>query len=1439
MGAFERSPSFGIMTNEANRRAIVNQGAFFSPYYLFDVLGRQHEAELDPIGREANRRLLRQAYRKAAARFGESGSKPGEAWQAWYEELFTALGFTADVLRRLEAPVDAGRHGLTPISHGAFVSNAAEGAPPLVFVDLHGFGKDLDRSRYPEAGKAAAHASFSIEPIARAIEFALDQSETRWAIVANGERLRLYRKGGSVARQYLEVDFAPLFDGDRTDEWTAFWGLFRYDAFVPGDDGKCLLDRVLEESQRHAARIADDLRENIVLAVEALIQGVLDEPANRNVVDRSDQRVVQQLFEESLYFLYRLLFVLYAESRDLLPLGESPIYRDTYSLEHLRDLADRDLHADDYGKTYYIESLRTLFTMLRVGFPNVNRSLAAPPFRIPPFNGQLFDASRTALLDQCRIGDRAMREVVRELSLSRPRRRSDRRERYSYADLGVDQLGSIYEGLLVFEPMIVGEHMVVARVKGEERLLTREQAEEHGLPLVEGSERKPGDFVLRVWGGRRKGSGSYYTPQEITAFLVKEALEPLVEPIVQGCAERDERGRPRRNPDDILELKVCDPAMGSAAFLVQACRYLAEAYGRARIAAGLDEDGRISQDELAHYKRRVAERCLYGVDLNPMAVELAKVSLWLETLSGDRPLTFLDARLRCGNALVGAPLRDQDGVLNIDRILSIPDAALEEVSKEATKEQKATARERIKRNREQVKRVQQQRSGQMLLPDDDAFSVADFEQALADTLERRRELEISDAAKSVADAVQLIHAKQRMLASLEHGPTSRYRRAKLVLDLWCAVWFWPIPGTELPSHEAQGSDDDHSATIIVPEPPTTARYLDLAARILAADEAALNALEHEPLLATAIHVTAEQRFFHWELEFPELWRDAFGNSKLQGGFDVMVGNPPWEQIKFDKQMFFQNLCSFFDLIAPEQAQQWAANCLETDELAARTYHRSQRLIIQLSHYLRYSNTYQAQFGGRSPDLYRAFGERFLQITRPNGLLSILLPSAIYSLDGSSALRKVLFNHTEILLLISIENRNQLFPIHAQLRIVCLVTRKGERTSEFPAKFYINPGFIPSKEELLSSLSAIHVDNIVISMDTVKIMDPDNLTIRGYLRQRDVDISKKLYLSGYNVALARSEGVLELTQSFNRSVHMKRLNTNGIGLPVLSGRNIHQFTATYTPPIYWIESINVPHVGQLAKTLEQPVLAYRMTAHPTNEVTLIGTIIPPSMATDYKLNLIICRDERQFNLPFLCGWLNSLVINYCLRQFHAGTDIKQSTVEQLPLPRNNTILFDVSRRTLALIYDSTNYQDLLVRYGMSTIYAVADIVSRAQLRAEIDALVADLYGLSEEDFAYILTTFPLLDRDQPALAGDVDDKGQPRSYITRDMALLELFKLRGKQPPADIVAFFAASGADISGITGPLRDLRERVDAALALGAVAYVPSGRGGKGEEEVGKEEE
>ena len=696
--------------------------------------------------------------------------------------------------------------------------------PPLLFVDLHPFGTDLDHDHYTglASGRNRRHTTDITDvPISRAIEFTLDHNQTPWALLSSGSELRLYRKGGSIARQNLKIDFFALFDNDDDKEWLAFWGLFRLAAFAPAASSttslvgekstspqRCLLERVIEESQRHATKIANDLRDNVVRAVEALLQGVFDAPTNRHLWNGilEGRRVpgeeqLKTLFKESIYFLYRLLFILYAESRDLLPVGDSEIYRNAYSMEHLREMAERrEIKPEDYDKTYYIQTLRTLFSLLRNGYPRRNpaarnmtaqaKATSISPFVISPYNGQLFDPERTELLDQCHIPDRAVREAILELSLSHPKNRFERRERYSYADLGVDQLGSIYEGLLVYEPFIAEQAMVEARIKSEVRLVPREQADDLELPYDPETIKPAGSFLLRIWGGRRKGSGSYYTPQEITAFLVKNALAPLVEPIAEGCAQRDDEGKLLHSADEILKIKVCDPAMGSGAFLVQACRYLGEAYGRALIAEGRSENERISADDLARYKRRVAEKCIYGVDLNPLAVELAKVSLWLETLAHDRPLTFLDAHLRCGNALIGAPLRDQKGKFDPSIISFLPAEVYGRASNLDSKVNMSLLNKLKAENRKQVSQL---RAGQRTI-----FSSKEERDIFAEYERQRFQMEESDEDKSLEDAVALVHHKHEMLQAALSGDKSSTLHFKKLCDLWCAIWFWPFDTALLP-----------------------------------------------------------------------------------------------------------------------------------------------------------------------------------------------------------------------------------------------------------------------------------------------------------------------------------------------------------------------------------------------------------------------------------------------------------------------------------------------------------------------------------------------------------------------------------------------------------------------------------------------------------------
>lgn len=1479
------------------RRGVENQGGFLTPYYLFELLGRQHEEELGPAGREPSRRLLKYTFRQAMRGWGESQQTLAQTWQLWYGTLFQALGFPG--LRRLETPVETTRHGLVPISYAFFLNEQAD-SEHLLFVDLHPFGTDLDQASYldPKARRTRWHAEADItrEPLSRAIEFALDHNQTRWALLSNGSELRLYRKGGSIARQYLKIDFPALFDNDDDKEWLAFWGLFRLAAFLPASQNtqdahkisdaeapRCLLDRVIEESQRHATRIANDLRENMVRAVEALLQGIIDSPVNRHLWQGEllgkripDEEQLKALFKETIYLLYRLLFLLYSESRDLLPVGDSFIYRDAYSLEHLREVAERRIiRQEDYDKTYYIQTLRTLFDLLRNGFPHRNPALKDAPnqakrlttaaFVISAYNGQLFDPERTALLNTCHIPDRAMREVILELSLSHPKRRGERPERYSYADLGVDQLGSIYEGLLVYEPYIADEAMVDARVKNEIRLIPREQADDLELPYDPEAIKPAGSFLLRIWGGRRKGSGSYYTPQEITAFLVKDALAPLVEPIVEGCTQRNAKGKPLRSAEEILQIKVCDPAMGSGHFLVQACRYLGDAYGRALIAEGRNLKERVTTDDLALYKRRVAEKCLYGVDLNPLAVELAKVSLWLETLARDRPLTFLDAHLRCGNSLIGAPLRGQTGKLDLSRLLFLPTEAYGKATKEDTQQFKDLLKELAAANRKQLKaQAKQLETRQITLMGD-----ADLLQAIADYGQRRAQLEESDEQKSIEEAVALVHYKQELLRETFTSRESQIRRLKQLCDLWCAAWFWPDGAS------VEVTDTNGVTTQIPLLAPKTIPYYDLGSMIF--DLPVLQVPEHaDEYLKTARKLAEEEmRFFHWELEFPEVWYDNMTGEPLSnGGFDVIVGNPPWEIIKPNSQEFWSNYLPTFRTLGKQAALKAAQSLRAEPEIDAK-WRQYVKEINQRVNVFKQESFYTRQ-GGGDVNTYKLFLERMARLIRIGGTFSVVVPSGIYTDKNCTALREMIFFQGIPHFVLSVENRKEIFPIHRSTKVVLLSGEKKEGMSKqsgdtptvaslfLVGKDPTGRDLAPSLAELKTILPEVRRMLFHQPIEVIKKLAPDTFSLLEFKSQREMEVILQIYSNHPLLGNTLADTWNMVTQrEFHMTDDSRFFNTRSEGWPLWEGKMIYQFTCDYAPPKYWIDQnaglteltrkIAIEDYQASDVWLEEPPklgctdfrLVHREVASNTNEVTLIASVLPPHTFVGHTINIFTqwtylpkphftwVKHFDESNKLYLATLLNSFVINFIIRQ-KVSAHVSMFLLGQLPVPRLSAT-HPVSQALVPLAARLTcvderfaplwealaqQHSGSMTEQWLPTC-VVRDPSERAHLRAEIDARVANLYGLREEDFAYILSTFPLLDRDQPALPGE------PKSFITRDLALLALFTLRGKMPPVDIVIFFAKVDIDIHQQTGPLIDLRERVRVATEdLGAVAYMPSGR-------------
>ncbi len=492
-------------------------------------------------------------------------------------------------------------------------------------------------------------ASFEVQNPSYQIDYYLKATGLTWGILTNGRQWRLLHRESSYRLDtYYEVDLIALLEqADVSDHaWLQamgyFYLFFRQAAFQPDARGHCFLADVLASSHAYAVALEEDLRESAYLALELLMQGFYD--YGHNKLEAEDLDAVH---ENSLYLLYRLLFVLYGESRGLLPLDNRQ-YRELFSFNRLKQKIAGQL---DSGVTIpkrsdnYYAQLQNLFRLINGNDPDFNAEV-----KVPRYNGGLFDPQQHPFLDIYTVGDYAFMHAV-DL-LCRRVSETGAKEFADYRTLNVRHLGSIYEGLLEYRPRRATVPMVAVRRNNGEHWMPAEEAPAGAKVLA---RRAPGEVYLATDKGERKATGSYYTPQYIVAYIVEQTLRPLVEEEPDQQTRSAQEGE--RFVDKILSLKVLDPAMGSGHFLVEATDYLARALATAPYVQTDEHEG-ARESDLNHWRRRVVERCIYGVDKNPLAVELAKLSLWLTTFAGDKPLGFLDHHLKCGDSLVGARVAD-------------------------------------------------------------------------------------------------------------------------------------------------------------------------------------------------------------------------------------------------------------------------------------------------------------------------------------------------------------------------------------------------------------------------------------------------------------------------------------------------------------------------------------------------------------------------------------------------------------------------------------------------------------------------------------------------------------------------------------------------------------------------------------------------------------
>jgi type I restriction-modification system DNA methylase subunit len=627
------------------------------------------------------------------------------------------------------------------------------------------------------------------------IDFYLRATDLKWGILTNGRLWRLYYRDLSYRLDvYYEVNLPELLEqGD--EEFTYFAAFFAQKAFLRDEQGGCFLDRAYKGSLAYATSLSKALKDNVYEALRLLTEGFLRFPSNGLAPEDLDR-----IRENAFVVIYRLLFILYAEHRGFLPL-ENLDYRGTYSLQALaKEIAQKvDGQAGlSPAASGYWSRLQDLFRMIDAGDAALG---------IPPYNGGLFEESRHPELGQWRIGDSYLARAVDMLTRAAAAERTGRGF-VSYRELSIRELGSIYEGLLEHRPRIAEEPMVVVRDDKTERVIPESEAQ--GKNVL--GRYEPGEVYLTLHRGERKATGSYYTPDYIVKYIVANTLGPLIEEKKLSGGDLVEA---------TLALKVLDPAMGSGHFLVEATDFLARTLVEALGGAPTEPE----EDDIRWARREVVERCIYGVDLNPLAVELAKLSLWLHTVARDKPLNFLDHHLRCGNSLVGAWVKE---------LGALP----------------GQATPKIKRAGRKALQVQPNTLWQGWFYQNVATAVDNY-------------FRIGEFS---TDTLQAIRTKENLY---EVGRTALERYFQ-VANVWTSICF----GNGVPLQE----------------------YDNLLSNIRAVKDEWENQARHG-WFQRAQEIGEARRFFHWELEFPEVFFDRNGQRLENPGFDAVVGNPPWLGIR--------------------------------------------------------------------------------------------------------------------------------------------------------------------------------------------------------------------------------------------------------------------------------------------------------------------------------------------------------------------------------------------------------------------------------------------------------------------------------------------------------------------------------------------------------------
>lgn len=1128
-------------------------------------------------------------------------------------------------------------------------------------IHLVGFNVELDRRTAGIVGAAR------INPHGLVQELLNRRHESRWGFVSNGLKLRLLRDNRSLTRQaYVEFDLAAMMDGQAFSDFVLLW-LLCHESRVEGEvSDDCWLEKWAKASREQATRALEDLRVGVEHAIEALGRGFLRHPSNKALAEtlRAGTLDRQDYYRQLLRLVYRLIFLFVAEARDLLLVAEpssaaAQRYSHYYSISRLRELAGRR-RGTPHGD---------LWEALAVVFRGLSSASGSGELGLPALGSLLWSDVATPDLDLCKLGNADLLDAIRALAF---RVDSGVRRLVDWRNMGSEELGSVYESLLELHPEVNTAGALFS--------------------------------LLVAAGHERKETGSYYTPTSLVECLLDSALDPV---LAEAAKSRD----PERA---VLSLKVCDPAVGSGHFLIAAGHRIAR-----RLASVRTGEAEASPDAVRHALRDVIGHCLYGVDMNPMAVELCKVNLWLEALEPGRPLSFLDHHIQCGNSLLGAtPALLRAG---------IPDAAFDPIEGD----DREYCRDLKRWNKTE-------REGHQNL-----FTTEPWE--------RIGDLAIGMANLNEIDDSNLEGVREKEQRYAEIVRSAGYEQGNLLADAWCAAFVWPK------TREAHPISED------------LFRAIERNPMAVA-----------EPVRKQIRSFAEEYRFFHWHLAFPDVFRVPPADQPVpegpgwNGGFDVLLGNPPWERIQPEALQFFAVAHPELLELKRKERTEAIERLAVSDPCLFAQWTQQRHQDLGTTRFLKDSERYPLSTT-KNVNSYAVFAELTLHLIGNRGYVGLVLQSGV----ATDAINKMLFEHLvqggALRSCYDFENRRGLFPgVDSRMKF-CLLTLAGADVPRRPTTTFV---FYALAVSDLNQPDR----RVELSSDQLRLLAPNTGLCPTFRSRRDAELVLALLRRTSNWIIdgepGRNDWAVTIRRIFSTSYDggdfvnfldgfpretVRVVEDGSTYVRVFEAKLIHQFDhrfATYAsadtcrnvsivdrgPDVF-----TIPRSWGSQKELERRLaslgwnhaylIGYRDVARAADERTAIAAILPRTI-TDDTIRVIASNADdvsAATSCSLLLSVFNSFVFDFGARNVVPSTHFSEYLAKQLPVPAPT--VFD---QTAPWLGDGLSLREWILRRVVELTFTAYDLSGFASdcdfpgppfqwneerrflLRCELDAMLFRLY-----------------------------------------------------------------------------------------------------------------